>query len=253
MQQQQQILPDWQSRLWERLASPAWKDTDSVLANLPPVEAIQILQTLLANDHKRLHWYWLVNISGSLLQVGLPTFLVLWILQSLSLPFWGYPLLGSLFGMVIMLLPRPGKLSLERSCTRCRNAYSTIQRLLPKCHSPEAIPVLLSFLEAAQKTHRPLHQDLEWAIQKAIRQILIRLGSEDIFALPFALRRELAHRAEQPDISPDLAIAILLALTSARDGLIQPVLRRLASDAWSSHLKQVAAECLQEFNKESES
>lgn len=250
--QQQQALPDWQARLSERLSSPTWKDTDSVLANLPPEEAIATLEALLVTDHRRLRRYWLINILTSLFQVGLPLFLITWMLQSLVLPFWVFPVLGSLLTLGVLLLPRTGKISLERNCTRCRNAYATVQRLLPECRSPEAIPVLFSFLEAVQKTPRVLHQDLDWAIQKAIGQILLRLGGDAVFALPFALRRELARRAEEPSVSPSLAMATLLALTSARDGLIQPVLRRLSRDARNPQLKQVALECLKEFGAEEE-
>lgn len=250
MTQRQQATSDWQSRLSERLSSTSWKDTDSVLANLPPEEAIATLQTLLIEDHRRLRLYWLINIGTGLFQVGLPLFLILWMLQSMDLPFWLFPILGSLLTLGVLLIPRTSKLSLERSCTRCRNAYSAVQRLLPVCRSAESIPILLSFLEAVQKTPRLLHQDLEWSIQKAIGQILIRLGGEAVFSLPFELRRELAQRAEEPDVSPDLAVSILLALTSARDGLIQPVLRRLSRHARNARLKQVATECLQEFGRE---
>ena len=51
-----------------------------------------------------------------------------------------------------------------------------------------------------------------------------------------------------PKTPLDLAIVILLALTSARDGNVQPVLRRLSKDARSLRLREVAAECLREFS-----
>ncbi|WP_395143068.1 hypothetical protein [Armatimonas sp.] len=74
------------------------------------------------------------------------------------------------------------------------------------------------------------------------------MGGDDVFALPFELRAELALLTEQRETPQNLAIVILLALTSARDGNIQPVLRRMSKDARSLRLREVAAECLREFS-----
>lgn len=74
------------------------------------------------------------------------------------------------------------------------------------------------------------------------------MSGEAVFALPFETRAELARIAEDLSTSLELAVVILLALTSARDGNVQPVLRRLSKDARSLRLREVAAECLREFS-----
>ena len=125
--------------------------------------------------------------------------------------------------------------------TRWQRVESELVRALEQCQTPSLIRRLVSERAKAE-------EKLQQTMDKTLMRILARMSGDAVFALPFALRIELATLAEQRETPQNLAIVILLALTSARDGNVQPVLRRLSKDARAPRLHEVAAECLREFS-----
>lgn len=119
--------------------------------------------------------------------------------------------------------------------------HSLLQTHLPQTSAATALPTLL-------RTRARLPVPLRQSLDRGLVHLLTPMSGEAVFALPFETRAELARIAEDLSTSLELAVVILLALTSARDGNVQPVLRRLSKDARSLRLREVAAECLREFS-----
>lgn len=248
--QQQQIPQDtnWQARLEERLTSQDWKKDDSILASLTPEEittfALQQIQSDRPGYFLYFAWQW---VLGPLI-----FFVVLYLVLLL-----GYFLkfselqLAKFFTSAIIFFP--GWIFLlnyfaPRGVLHPWRRYARLRALLPKilplCTSADILPTLVA--------NRGRYASK--SIDAALVRTLTPLSGEAVFALPFALRAELAQLAEKtrpldsPQIPENLSIVILLALTSARDGNVQPVLRRMSKDGSTPRLREVAAECLREFS-----
>lgn len=241
MQQQRQIPPDaWQTRLAERIASKAWKDSDPVLASLTPEQAVEFLLAQQQGDRPLVKKYWRFQLLVK------PTVSVVgYVLILLTMKHFHIPYIKGIFLIQLILglfteSPFTPKKSLAAQ-RRQQRLNLLLAEYLPHCTSPELIPLLLEAY-----VHAPMSQRL--LLERALTRTLTPLSGEAVFTLPFALRAQLAVIAEEPLTLQDLAIAICLALTSARDGNIQPVLRRMSRDARSVRLREVAAECLREFS-----
>ncbi|WP_309720263.1 hypothetical protein [Armatimonas sp.] len=240
MQQQQKPLPqteDWQNRLAERMASKEWKDNNPVLESLTQEEIICFFLNQRREDRQRLFRYRtirvLIGIVCCIVGFSLPE-------QPKFLKYLGSFLQSS---CLVIMLSDGGLLGARflPLSTRLSRIESLLPRYLVGCHDPALLPKLLR--------ERPqLSKNLQKASDNTMAHILIAMGGDEAFALPFELRAELATLAEKHETSLDLSIVILLALTSARDGNVQPVLRRLSNDARSLRLREVAAECLREFS-----
>ena len=234
MQQQKQQLPeteDWQVRLAKNMIQMDWKESDPVFVNLPLEEVLLFLFTQSQQDRhqqqQRRHLYLFGVLS--------PLLVAYWLLIKNQTFFILLPVLASVF-LSLNYLAFPMAQSV-----RIHRIDKLIGQLLPQCRDAKLLVSLLRFRPQSIVAHRNL-------LDKALIRILIPMGGEAVFALPFELRTELAQLAEQRETPQDLSIVILLALTSARDGNVQPVLRRLSKDARSLHLREVAAECLREFS-----
>lgn len=246
MQQQQlQAQPDhWERRLAERIASKNWKDNDPVLASLTPEQAVEFLLARQQKDNLLVKQYWLFQLFIKPTAIFVATMLTFLLLEHFQVKtniikavFFGQ-FFWSFFTESPFTPPEP--LAAQR---RQQRLNLLLAEYLPHCTSPELIPLLL-------EAHTRLPKAQRLYLENALTRILTPLGGEEVFALPFPLRAQLATLAEDPLTPQNLAIAILLALTSARDGNVQPVLRRLSRDARSARLREVAAECLREFSAE---
>ena len=230
-QERQTQAEDWQVRLAKNMIQTDWQESDPLFVNLPQEEALLFLFTQSLKDRRqqqqRSHFY-LFGVLISLLLAYL-------LLIKYQTDFILMPILFSVF-LSLNYLAFP-----MTQGVRIRRTNKLLGGLLPQCRDAKLLVNLLRFRPPSTLAHRNL-------IDKALTRILIPMSGDEVFALPFALRAELATLAEQRETSLDLSIAILLALTSARDGNVQPVLRRLSKDARSLRLREVAAECLREFS-----
>jgi hypothetical protein len=243
MQQQKQLTQndDWQTRLAERMASKGWK-ADTVLVHLSPETMMTFAVKQISQDRPFYYlyftWQWVLG--------PLSFFMLLYLVYVLGYIFKFSELqLAKFFTLVIILFPawvflqcRYTPKMLLHPWRRYKRLRTLLPKIVPLCTSSDILPTLLA--------NRTRHASP--SVDSALTRILTTMGGDEVFALPFVLRAELATLAEQHETPLDLSIAILLALTSARDGNIQPVLRRLSKDARSLRLREVAAECLREFS-----
>ncbi len=251
MQQQKQLTQndDWQMRLAERMASKEWKDRDPILESLAEDERAFFILTLICHDQKWLRRGWLLNPAN--------LFLIWLIGLCLCFPYIPNPSVsetlkiimnGCLLGIFLLFLIEFFKRNSWQKVTR-RHACTAkvLKAALAQTSHSDILTPLLQFRPHLRTKEQQVTDD-------ALMHILTRMSGEAVFALPFELRTELARLAEHtrpmdtPRTPENLSIVILLALTSARDGNVQPVLRRLSKDARSLRLREVAAECLREFS-----
>lgn len=238
--QQQQLTQtdDWQTRLAERMASDEWKGSDPVLAEIGPESAALFLLKQVQEDRKPLQAYWVIQIPAYILVL----LMMLYSVFSTDISRTQNRIIVIILTVIVLnnpLLSEKQK-SAKKRAARLRDALIST---LPVCRAPDLLEHLLK--------ERPFAKGaLQRTVDDSLVRILTPMSGEAVFALPFPLRAQLATLAEDPLTPQNLAIAILLALTSARDGNVQPVLRRLSKDARSARLREVAAECLREFSAE---
>jgi hypothetical protein len=238
MQQQKQLTQteDWETRLIERMASKEWKDTDPVLAILTPDEIIAFVLQQRQADKQFVRRYRFKRILFGVICIAIATNLP----SSFTFKnyFYFFLMLGLLLifaeGGVLEKRFLPRYLRLER-------LEFLLSQTLPQCYD---LTLLMTILDS----HHHFLLKTRQTVSTALTRTLTLMSGDAVFLLPFELRVKLATLAEQRETPLDLSIAILLALTSARDGNIQPVLRRLSKDARSLRLREVAAECLREFS-----
>jgi hypothetical protein len=170
--------------------------------------------------------------------------LCLWILMNLS---WGTPerlgwplvLAGpAMLGGILWLIQ--GRVQPLRD-----NALAALSQVIAEVHERESLEPLCAAATLLQGARRPSEADPETRIRLTISHLLVRLSPDDAVLLPPQVRGFLvAALADRRH--PELTVAALLTLGSARDEAARPYAEALRASL-RENIREAALECLREL------